>query len=401
MERILDELIASGLTRRRLLGRAGAGALSIGAISVLAACGGDDDDGGGSEEAKAIAKGEISDTLYVANWPLYIDVDEDDEEVRPTIEQFKKDVGVRTLKYVEEINDNTEFFGKVRQQYETGNSGGRDIHVVTDWMASRMKQLGYVLKLDKSEMPNVTANLLDTLKSPGFDPTREFSVPWQSGMTGIVYRQDLTGGELTSINELFDPKFKGKVTMLTEMRDTVGLVMAADGKDPEKFEGTADAMAAIEKIDKASKDGQIRRFTGNDFTKDLLSGDTVACIGWSGDSVQLQADNEDIRFAMPEEGFHLWTDNMQVPVGAPHAYTAQKWMDFYYQPEVQAKVAAYVNYVTPVKGAREELAKTDPDTADNELIFPPDDLLAQLSQFDSEALDNEDYVERWQQVLGA
>jgi spermidine/putrescine transport system substrate-binding protein len=377
MERILDELIASSLTRRRLLGRAGAGALSLGALSFLAACGDDDNGGGGggkSQEAKAIPKGEIADSLYIANWPLYIDVDEKTKKSE-TIENFKKKYGVANVKYTEEVNDNTEFFGKVRQQYARKDSGGRDIHVVTDWMAGRMKQLGYVQKLDKSELPNVTANLLDKLKSPGFDPNREYSVPWQSGMTGIVYRKDLVGREIKSVNDIFDPEFKGKVSMLTEMRDSVGLVMLGMGEDPEKFSGTDAALKAIDKIDKAARDGQIRRFTGNEYTKDLLKGDTVLCYGWSGDAIQLQADNKNIEFLQPEEGFALWTDNMQIPVGAPHAFTAEKFMDYVYDPEVQAKIAAYVNYVTPVKGVQEVLAKEDPELAKNELIFPSPEVL--------------------------
>jgi spermidine/putrescine transport system substrate-binding protein len=346
-----------------------------------------------------IPKGEIAKSLYVANWPLYIDVDEKTKK-HPTLEDFQKKFGEK-VKYVEEINDNTEFYGKVRQQLAQKQSGGRDIFVVTDWMAGKMKQLGYVQKLDKAALPNVTANLIDRLKSPPFDPTRDYSAPWQSGMTGIVYRKDLTGGELKSVNDIFDKKFKGKVTMLTEMRDSVGLTMLGMGADPEK-DGTDKALAAIDKIDKATKDGHIRRFTGNDYTKDLLKGDAVAVYGWSGDAVQLKADNKNIEFLFPEEGFMLWTDNMEIPVGAPHAYTAEVFMNYVYDPEVQAKIAAYVNYVAPVKGTKEVIAKDDPELASNELIFPSDETLAPAKIFrDMKPDEAQQLDEAFQKVVGA
>jgi len=240
---------------------------------------------------------------------------------------------------------------------------------VTDWMCARMKRLGYVQKLDKSEMPNVVKNIEPAVASPDFDPKREYSVPWQSGQVLLIFRKDKVGGEITSVNELFDPKFKGKVTMLTEMRDTVGSVLLGDGIKPE--DATLDqVMTAIEKIEKAAKDGQIRRFTGNEYTKDILKGDSHAILGWSGDAVQLTADNKNVGYSQPKEGFMIFTDSMQVPVGAPHAFTAEKMMDFVYDPEIQASITAYVNYVPPVKGAREVLQKQDPAIANNKLIFP-------------------------------
>jgi spermidine/putrescine transport system substrate-binding protein len=366
-ERRLDQMMRGELTRRRLLRQGAAGALSVSAIAYLAACGDDELEGAPEEQAKVIPKGEIESSLTFANWPLYIDVD-DKTGKRPTLEMFKEKYGT-TVKYVEEVNDNTEFFGKVRQEYGNGSSGGRDIHVVTDWMCARMKRLGYVQKFDKSEMPNATKNIEDAVASPDFDPNREYSMPWQSGQVGLVYRKDLTGGDIASVNDLFDPKFKGKVTFLTEMRDTVGSVLLGDGVQPE--EASLDqVMAAIEKLEKASQDGQIRRFTGNDYTKDILKGDSHALLGWSGDAIQLTLDNENIRFKKPDEGFMIFTDTMQIPVGAPHAFTAQKLIDFYYDPEIQALVTAYVNYVPPVKGTREVLLEKDPEIAENDLIFP-------------------------------
>jgi spermidine/putrescine transport system substrate-binding protein len=396
----LERAIREDITRRRLLGRSAAGFGSLSLAAWLAACGGDSGlSGNKKEESKAIPKGKISKTLYFANWPLYIDVD-DKTKKRGTLVKFEKKYGTK-VKYVEEVNDNNEFFGKVRQLYAQGNSGGRDIHVVTDWMAARMKRLGYVEKLDKSAMPNVTANLIDTLAHPAYDKNREYSVPWQSGQTGIIYRKDKVKREPKSIEDIFNPAYKGKTTMLTEMRDTVGLVLLGMGKDPAT--ATLDEMlAATDKIDKASKSGQVRRFTGNDYIKEISKGDSWVIFGWSGDAIALTADNPNIGFIHPDEGFMLWTDNMQIPVGAPHAYTAEKMMDFVYQPEIQAAITAYVNYVPPVKGVKEVLAKTDPELTKSQLIFPSDQTLQRAKLFRDLKPDEETKLNSaFQKVIGA
>ena len=400
IDRLIDELVVQDITRRRLLRGAGTGLLGL---SFLAACGGQGlEKGGGATtrtEPAAIAKGEVSETLSFSNWPLYIDVNERTKR-RPTLDKFQKEFGTK-VKYTEEINDNTEFFGKVQPQLSRGSSGGRDLFVVTDWMAARMIQLGYVQKLDKTELANVDENLLDALREPGFDPERDFSVPWQSGMSGIAYRRDLTGGDLESVNDLFNEDFKGKVTMLTEMRDSVGLTMLGMGNDPAEDDNAA-ALEAIAKIKEASDSGQIRRFTGNDFTKDLLKGDAWVSVAFSGDSIQLQTDNPDIRFLRPEEGTMLWSDNMMVPVGAPNAYTAQKMMNFVYDPEIQAEIAAYVNYVTPVQGVKEIIAEDDPDLAEEPLIFPSEEDLEKLRIFRSLSAKEDDELNKaFQAVVGA
>jgi spermidine/putrescine transport system substrate-binding protein len=394
-----ERLIQDELTRRRLLQRGVAGGLSLSAIAWLAACGGGDDLGGGKKQSKVIPEGQISKTLTFSNWPLYIDVDEKTKK-RGTLEKFEQKYGT-SVKYIEEINDNDQFFGKVRQQYAQGNSGGRDLHVVTDWMAARMIRLGYVQKLDKSQLPHVQANLVDTLRHPQYDRNRDYSVPWQGIQAGIIYRKDKVKREPKSVNDIFDPAYKGKTTMLTEMRDTVGLVMLGMGKDPEAG-SLDDTLAAVDKIDKASRSGQVRRFTGNEYTKDITKGDSWLIYGWSGDAVQLQADNPNIRFVAPEEGFMYSNDNMQVPVGAPHAFTAEKMIDFVYQPEVQAPIAAYVNYVTPVKGVKEIVEKDDPDLANSQLIFPNAETLKRAKIFAELKPDEErELNEAFQKVIGA
>jgi spermidine/putrescine transport system substrate-binding protein len=396
LERQFERLLRNPLTRRTILQRGAAGALSASALAYLAACGTDQPAGSGkaSSGQKPIPKGKVASSMYMANWPLYID------EKRASLKAFEKKYGTK-VKYVEEVNDNTEFFGKVRQQYAQGQSGGRDIHVVTDWMAARMIRLGYVEKLDHSEMPNFDKNLIPRLKSPPFDPKRDFSAPWQSGFTGMIYRKDKVNKAPTSIDDLFDPAYKGKVTMLSEMRDTVGLVAASMGFDPEKA-SVDEFMKAIDKIGKAASSGQVRGFTGNDYVKDLASGESWLIVGWSGDAVQLEADNPNIKFVAPESGVHLWTDNMQVPVGAPHAFTAEKFIDFVYQPEIQADIAAYVNYVCPVLGVKEILAKRDPALANNQLIFPDDKTLEAAFIFRQLKPDEERQLDdAFQQVIGA
>jgi spermidine/putrescine transport system substrate-binding protein len=336
-----------------------AAALALG----LAACGGGDSggiEGGGDQEAEAVKlEGKPSGSLTISNWPLYID--------KATVPAFEKESGV-SVKYIEDVNDNAEFFGKVQPLLAQGEAGGRSVFVVTDWMANKMHELGYLQDFDKSGLPNFEQNLRDELKSPSYDSDRAYSAPWQSGMTGLTVRTDLAP-DVRSICDLFDPKYKGKVEMLTEMRDTVPLVMKCQGVDPsEASEG--DWLSAIDKIKGAVDDGQIRRFTGNDYARDLTSGDAAAVIGWSGDAVQLQADNPDIEWRMPTEGCILWSDNMVIPVGAPNATAAEAWIDYVYEPEVQADIAEYVNYVTPVDGVKEILAKREPELAKNQLIFP-------------------------------
>jgi len=388
IERLIEELEAVSMSRRGLLRGAGAGALGMSLAGFLAACG--DNNGSKGASSKVIPKGQIADRLNFSNWPYYMDPQ--------VLKDFQRKYGTK-VKYTEEINSNNEFFGKVRQQLDRGSSGGRDLFVVTDWMVERMIKLGYVQKLDKAALPNVTKNLVPSLKNPRFDPDRNYSVPWELFMTGLVYRKDKV--QPKNINDIFDPKLKGKVTMLTEMRDSVGLTMLGMGKDPSK-DDLDTALAAVDKIDKANRDGQIRRFTGNDYIKDLPKGDTYLAFGWSGDATSLKKDNPNIDFLFPPEGFMLWSDNMQIPVGAPHAYTAEAMMDFVYDPKIQAKLALYTHYFTPVLGVKEVLVKKDPELANNQYIFPSEKLLENAHGFRNLEPEEERTLDsRFEQVLGA
>ncbi len=376
-------------TRRQIVQRGAAGVTVLSLPGLLAACGGG---GGGS------SSGQVNDVLRFSNWPLYIDVDEK-TKAHPTLDAFTKQSGIK-VKYVEDINDNATFFAKIQGPLSQGNGVDRDIIVLTD--NSRFPALlvakGWLEELDKDKIPNIS-NLVDVQKSPPFDPDRTYSLPWQSGMTGIAWNEDVTG-PVTSFEQLLnDPKLKGKVTLQTELADTVGLAILTDGGDPASF--TADEFdAAIKMIQKSVDSGQVRQFTGNDYAQPLTKGDIGAAVAWSGDVVQLLADNPKLKWAIPEKGGMIWTDNMLIPQGGSAA-TASTYMNSVYDPKVAAQIAAYVNYVTPVKGAKEELAKTDPETANNPLIFPTDEVLSQVHQFDSEALQNEEYQATWQKVLGA
>jgi spermidine/putrescine transport system substrate-binding protein len=373
------------LTRSDLLRRAAAGGAAFSLPGVWA----------------ALARGanpKLGKTLTISNWPLYIDIDEKTKK-RPTLEQFRRRYGVR-VKYIEDINDNATFFGKIQAQLARGQSIGRDIIVMTDNSPypALLIQKGWVEKLDKRVLPNIK-NLQDTLEHPSWDPNRTYSLPWQSGMTGIGYNAKRTKPVTTVDQLLTDKRLHGKVTLLTEMADSVGLVMLSNGDDPGKVTD-ASFSRALAKIEKAVKSGQIRQFTGNDYSGLMAKGDVWAAFVWSGDMVQLQADNKNLRFTLPKSDGMIWTDNMLIPKKGD-ATTASAFMNFVYSPKVQAQIEDYVNYVCPVKGTRSVLQKTDPAVAKDPLIFPTSATLARVHQFDPKALFNPDYKTKWQKLLGA
>ncbi len=385
------------LTRRQVIERAALGGAALTIPGFLAACGGG---GGGTTTAAttvAPAGKTLASKLTISNWPLYIDVDEETKKY-PTLEAFTQEFGV-AVDYIEDVNDNTEWFGKNQAALAQGQAIGRDITVLTDWMAARMIRLGYVQKLDKDAIPNA-ANLVETLASPGWDPSREYSLPWQSGLTGIGFDPKKVGGEVTSVAQLLDdPKLKGKVAFLSEMPDTMGLMLLDAGADPSNVDQAAFA-AAIERLQAGVDSGQIRQFTGNDYAPLLAKGDLWACVAWSGDMVQLIADNPDLTFRIPDAGGMIWTDNMLIPTGG-NVLTASTFMDYVYRPAVAAQIEAYVNYICPVKGAKEELAKLDPALAENPLIFPDEATLATVKIFDAEAADDTELKQQFQAVIGA
>lgn len=369
--------LARGLTTRRAVMT---GAFGITASLTLAACGSEGTGGGatgGGAAPTAKAAQDLSDTEKVvnwSNWTQYIDVS-DDEKSRPSIDAFTKETGIE-VNYTEDYNDNDEFYAKVRPLLAAGEDTGRDVWCSTDWMVARLIQQGYVQELDYANIPNGQANLVESLKNVEFDPGRKFSLPWQSGFAGIAYNLDATGGKkIESMTQLLtDPALKGKVTLLTEMRDTIGLVLLEQGKDPASFTDE-DFDAAIAMVQKAKEAGQLKGFTGNDYTDGLTKGDIAACVAWTGDIVQLQFENDAVQYVLPAAGFTLWSDNFVIPALAKHKKNAETLINYYYQPAVMAEVEAWVNYIPPVKGTKAELEKIDPELADNELIVPSDEVL--------------------------
>jgi spermidine/putrescine transport system substrate-binding protein len=316
------------------------------------------------------------------------------------LDAFVADSGIQVT-YNEDINDNNEFFGKIQNQLSACQPIERDIIVLTDWMAARVIRLGWMQRLDPAKVPNVGKNLLQTLRGRSWDRSTGYAVPWQSGLAGIAYNGGVTK-EVRTVDELLTrPDLKGKVTMLSEMRDTVGLVLQSLGHDPAQFTD-AQFDDALAKLRKAVDSGQIRRFTGNDYAPELAKGDIAACGAWSGDVIQLNFEDEKVRFVAPDSGVLLWSDNMLVPNKATHKANAERLMDYYYEPQVAAELAAYVNYICPVQGAQQEMAKLDPELATNPLIFPDGELLGRAKVFMalSEAQEKA-YEQKFQQVIGA
>jgi spermidine/putrescine transport system substrate-binding protein len=387
------------LTRRGLLRGVAAGGAMIATGGALSACG---TEGAQQTEASCVSEDKSSSDkkLLFSNWPLYIDVDEKDEKKRPTLDAFIAETGIQVT-YNEDINDNNEFFGKIQNQLSACQSVERDLIVMTDWMAARLVRLGWVQKLDRAVMPNVEKNLIQTLRGRPWDTGTDYAVPWQSGLSGIAFNGNVTK-EVRTIDELFTrADLKGKVTMLSEMRDTMGLVIQSNGHDPSNFTD-AQFDDAIAKLKRAVDTGQIRRFTGNDYAPELAKGDIAAAGCWSGDVIQLGFEDPKVQFVAPESGVMLWSDNMMVPNKAAHRGNAQQLMDYYYDPKVAAELAAYVNYICPVQGAQEELRKSDAELANNPLIFPDADTLGRAKVFMalSEGKEKE-YDQKFQQVIGA
>ena len=379
------DIVSTKISRRGVF--AGIGGLS--AASLLASCG---IGGGGSDSS--------GEALRWGNWPLYLDFDEDTKKY-PTLEAFIKETGIET-KYFEDYNDNDEFFGKVQAQLKLKKDIGYDIVTPTDWMAARWIRLGYTQKFDGGNIPNAS-NILDTLASPSFDPKREQTLPWQGIMSGFGWNVAKNPKGIRTIDDLFAPQNKGKIVVLSELRDTIGVILLAQGVDVTTV--TEDQfMNAVDFMAKKISDGWIRGVKGNEYAEDLTSGDATAVIGWSGDMFILASENEGkFDFAIPESGGTISSDNFVIPytVGADAKANAEKMINYYYDPAVAAEVAAYVNYVCPVKGAQAEMEKIDPDLAASEYIFPTEKTMAKLNVFRALTTDEETtWTEAFQKAAG-
>ncbi|MGW3515766.1 polyamine ABC transporter substrate-binding protein [Streptomyces hydrogenans] len=342
-------------------------------------------------------------SVTFANWPLYIDTDDDDPRKRPSLDAFRERTGI-AVRYTEEINDNDEFFGKIGPALMNGQAVDRDLIVVSDWMAARFVRLGWVQKMDRAAQTNVADHLDPQLRRPVFDPGRLHSVPWQSGITGIAYNRRALGRELRSTRQLWDADLRGKVTLLSGLDESISLLMQGNGADVTRWTGD-DFDAVCEQVEKLVATKHIRRFTGNDYIKDLASGDVLACQAYSGDVIQLQADNPDIEFVVPEEGGELWAESLMIPNLARHKANAEKLVDYYYEPEVAAELAAWVNYVCPVPAAQNVLADSGDEElaalAEDPLIFPDREMRSRLSiARDITASERKDMAKRWNGIVG-
>jgi len=358
-------VINSKVSRRALL--AGAGAVA--GASALAACG----SGGSSGSAK--------NTVRWGNWPLYLDVDASGKNY-PTLQAFTKETKI-DVKYLEDYNDNDEFFGKVQAQLKLKKDIGYDLVCPTDWMAGRWIRMGYAQQFDEANIPN-KVNILDALANVSFDPGRKSSLTWQSGFGGFGWNKEKVPGGIKSLDQLFSKANKGKVEVLSELRDTIGIILQYQGVDPSKNFTEDQYMNAVDYLAKMIKDGFIRQVKGNDYKEDLISGDAIAVIGWSGDVFQLASENDGkFEFAIPESGGMLWSDNLLIPSTSTNKTNAEKVINNYYDPAVAAEVAAYVTYICPVKGAQAEMEKIDPALAASPFIFPTDETLKQVKVFRS------------------
>ena len=394
---MLRSIVNAQLSRRKLL--MGAGGLSL--AGMLAACGTGGGTGGGASSKPSPAT-DVSDTDKIvnwANWTLYLDYD-DSTRTYPSLDAFSEATGIKA-NYSEDVDGNDSYFGKVQGQLSAGQDIGQDIVTLTDWMAGRLIRLGYTQELDLANIPN-SKNLLESLKNVDFDPGRKHSLTWQTGFAGIAWNKEAFPQGLKSVSDLWQPELKGRVEVLDEMRDTMGLLMLDQGVDITGKWGEDEFENALDVLSKQIADGQIRQVKGNSYKEDLISGDALAVIGWSGDITQLNFEEGDKwEFAMPEAGGTLWSDNLLVPIGATHKTNAEKLMDYYYDPVNAATVAAYVNYVCPVEGAREAMEAIDPELVENPLIFPTDEFLANAHVVRTLTPDEEtDFSDRFQTAIG-
>ena len=367
-------IVRAQLTRRSLLVGAGA----IAGATTLAAC------GTGSSDSQTQGVVDVSDTEKIvrwANWPLYLDYNEDSKEY-PTLKAFEKKTDI-TSTYTEDIDDNNTFYGKVQGQLSIGADIGYDVVTLTDWMAGRWIEQGYAQKFDASNIPNKT-NIRKVLSEVGFDNGRNYSLTWQSGFAGFGWNTQKLPKGVRTLEDLFAPVNKGRIMVLSEIRDTIGIIMQYQGVDPSGDFTDDQYMNAIDFLKGKIADGFIRQVKGNSYSESLVNGDAVAVIGWSGDMFILKSENDGkFDFAIPESGGMLWSDNMLIPSTSTHKKNAETLINYYYDPAVSAEVAAYVNYICPVEAAQPELEKIDPKLAESPFIFPDEATLAKVKVFRS------------------
>jgi spermidine/putrescine transport system substrate-binding protein len=362
--RVLSQLAAMRTTRRRFLGRgaATAAAFALGP-AFLAACS-DDDDTSTSTDGTV---GQDTGTLRISNWPLYMAdgfIDRSAQELDLTID------------YREDFNDNEEWFAKVQEPLSRQQDIGADLVVPTTFMATRLINLGWLNEINDANIPN-KANLREDLLESSTDPGRRYTMPYMSGMVGLAYNRELAGREITSIDDLWDTAFAGQVSLFSDFQDGLGMIMLSQGNDPAEPTTEAVQQAADKVAEEAAKN-QIRRFTGNDYIDDLAAGNLVIAQAYSGDVVQLQADNPALDFVVPESGATTFVDTMVIPYTSRNQAGAEAWINFVYDRANYAELVNYVQYVPVLSDMTEALEALDPEVAENPLVNPTPEIIERL-----------------------
>jgi spermidine/putrescine transport system substrate-binding protein len=363
------KILASLASRRRFIGggAAAAAALILGP-SFLAACGKSDNSGSSSGPATPSDDGSpATGKLRISNWPLYM--------ADGFVAAFQTATGL-TVDYKEDYNDNEEWFAKNKEPLSRKQDIGADLVVPTQFMAARLNGLGWLNGISESRWTN-KKNMREDLLNAKADPGRKFSAPYMSGMTALAYNRAATGRDITKIDDLWDPAFKGKISLLADTQDGLGMIMLSQGNSVEN--PTSDGVNKAVALIKEQKDkGQIRRFTGNDYADDLASGNVVIAQAYSGDVVQLQKDNPDLKFVVPESGGTTFVDTMVIPYTTQNQKAAETWINYVYDRANYAKLVAHTQYVPVLSDMTDELNKIDPGLAANPLINPPKETLDKL-----------------------
>lgn len=359
--RLISRFATNRTSRRRFIGGSAAAAagLALGG-SFLAAC--------GSEEQAApdttTQEGPASGTLRISNWPLYM--------ADGFVAAFQTATGL-TVDYKEDFNDNEEWFAKVKEPLSRKQDIGADLAVPTTFMATRLHNLGWLNDITESGWSN-KKNLRPDLLEASVDPDRKFSAPYMSGLVGLAYNRAATGRDIRTIDDLWDPAFKGRVSLFSDAQDGLGMIMLSQGSSVED-PTTESVQKAIDLVREQKDKGQIRRFTGNDYADDLAAGNVAVAQAYSGDVVQLQADNPDLQFVVPETGATTFVDTMVIPYTTQNQKAAEAWINYVYDRANYAKLIAFVQYVPVLSDMTDELNKIDPALASNPLINPPQDVL--------------------------
>lgn len=366
--RLLSRLAANRTSRRRFIGGAGAAtAAALLGSSFLAACGSDSSP---STTGTQDDGGPASGTLRVSNWPLYM--------ADGFIAAFQTASGV-TVDYKEDYNDNEQWFAKVKEPLSRKQDIGADLVVPTEFMAARVKGLGWLNEISEAGVPN-RKNLREDLLNSKVDEGRKFTAPYMTGMVGLAYNRAATGRDITTIDDLWDPAFRGRVSLFSDVQDGLGMIMSSQGNSPED-PSTESVQQAVDLVREQKDRGQIRRFTGNDYADDLAAGNIAVAQAYSGDVVQLQADNPDLQFVVPESGGVWFIDTMVVPYTTQNQKAAEAWIDYVYDRANYAKLVAFTQFVPALSDMTDELAKIDPAAAENPLINPTPEVQGNLKSW--------------------